>query len=134
MENIYYKICTKIIYITVTKTKSWQNVYRRDTCAYFLRARLSDLCPFPTGVISGPFSPTLFLFIESIASCGIPNLPSGYLTGVTSTDSHSIGTWNKRNMEHFQKITLQNLIYLYIPERSNIPYLIIIIYWMSSSY
>lgn len=59
---------------------------------YFLNARFKDLCPFPIGVISGPFKPILFLFIESIATCGIPNFPSGPLTGVTSTDSHSIGT------------------------------------------
>jgi len=31
--------------------------------------------------------------MESMAACGIPNLPSGPFTGVTSTDSHSIGTW-----------------------------------------
>jgi hypothetical protein len=28
-----------------------------------------------------------------MAACGIPNLPSGPLTGVTSTVSHSMGTF-----------------------------------------
>lgn len=40
----------------------------------------------------GPFKPTLLRFTESIAACGIPKRPSGLRTGVTSTDSHSIGT------------------------------------------
>lgn len=61
---------------------------------YFLRARFRDRWPFPTGVIKGPFNPILFLFTESMADWGIPNLPSGPFTGVTSTTSHSIGAYN----------------------------------------
>uniref|UniRef100_A0A6B0UHY5 Putative secreted protein n=1 Tax=Ixodes ricinus TaxID=34613 RepID=A0A6B0UHY5_IXORI len=40
----------------------------------------------------GPLRPILFLLTESMAFCGMPNLPSGPLTGVTSTTSHWIGT------------------------------------------
>lgn len=51
------------------------------TLAYRLnslrKARFKDLCPFPTGVINGPFKPTLLRLTESIAPCGIPNFPSG---------------------------------------------------------
>jgi hypothetical protein len=45
------------------------------------------------GVMSGPFRPIVFLFTESMAPWGIPNFPSGPFTGVTSTDSHWIGTY-----------------------------------------
>lgn len=58
---------------------------------YFLRARLRDRCPFPTGVANGPLSPILFLWTESIAAWGIPKVPSTPFTGVTSTGSQSIG-------------------------------------------
>lgn len=60
--------------------------------AYFLSAKLRDRCPFPTGVISGPLRPTLFLLTDSMAVGGMPNFPSGPLTGVTSTTSHWRGT------------------------------------------
>jgi hypothetical protein len=61
--------------------------------AYFRKARLRDLCPFPIGVASGPFKPTLFLLTESMAFCGMWKRPSGPLTGVTSTDSQVRGTY-----------------------------------------
>jgi len=44
-------------------------------------------------VARGPFRPILFFSTDSIALGGIPNFPSGYFTGVTSTTSHSMGTF-----------------------------------------
>ena len=43
----------------------------------FLRAKLRDLWPFPTGVIRGPFNPILLRLTESMALWGMPNFPSG---------------------------------------------------------
>lgn len=57
----------------------------------FLSARFSDLCPFPMGVASGPFRPTLVTSIESKTFCGRWKFPSAPFTGVTSTSSQSIG-------------------------------------------
>lgn len=58
---------------------------------YFLRAKFNERWPFPTGVIRGPFRPILFVLTDSIALDGIFIVPSGALTGVTSTTSQSIG-------------------------------------------
>ena len=63
----------------------------------FRRARLSERCPFPTGVISGPFKPMPFSNTESIAGCGMCIKPSGPRIGVTSTGSHAIGVCNTLN-------------------------------------
>lgn len=64
----------------------------------FRRAKFKERWPFPTGVIRGPFNPIWFRLTESIADCGIPNRPSGFLTGVTSTLSHSMGTLAAANI------------------------------------
>lgn len=45
---------------------------------------MSERCPFPTGVIRGPFRPTLLRFTESMALCGIPNFPSGFWKSVNT--------------------------------------------------
>ena len=66
--------------------------------SYFLRAKLRDWCPLPTGVANGPFNPILVELTESIAFCGMRNLPSTPLTGVTSTESHSIGALAASNI------------------------------------
>ena len=58
----------------------------------FLSARFKLRKPLPTGVIKGLFNPTLLRFTLCITSFGMPIVPSGYLTGVTSTGSQSIGT------------------------------------------
>ncbi len=60
------------------------------------------------GVPSGPFRATLFLLMESRAALGIVVLPTvsfdqtikpcGVKTGVTSTSSHSIGTFAALNI------------------------------------
>jgi len=57
----------------------------------FLRAKLRDWCPLPTGVARGPFKPIFVALTESMARCGMRNFPSTPLTGVTSTASHWIG-------------------------------------------
>ena len=55
-----------------------------------LRVKLSETCPLPMGVASGPFRATVFFLILSIAARGIAVLPSTRI-GVTSTSSQSIG-------------------------------------------
>ena len=57
----------------------------------FLSARLRDRKPFPTGVIRGLLRPILFRLTESMACLGMPIVPSGFLTGLTSTGSQSMG-------------------------------------------
>lgn len=47
---------------------------------------------------NGPFKPILVELTESIAFCGMRNLPSTPLTGVTSTGSHSIGALAASNI------------------------------------
>lgn len=72
---------------------------------YFLISRFKERWPFPIGVARGPLSPILFARTDSMAFGGIPNFPSGYLTGVTSTMSHSIGTYckmGKNNMRTWE--------------------------------
>lgn len=64
----------------------------------FLRAKFNDWWPLPTGVANGPLRPILVALTESIAFCGIRNLPSTPLTGVTSTGSQEIGALAASNI------------------------------------
>ena len=91
--TIYSEIC-------IRQTCSFTKIPARMMCmieiAYFLNAKFKDLWPFPTGVARGLLRPSLCLCTESTAACGIWNLPSGPLTGDTSTGSQSTGAYQRR--------------------------------------
>ena len=73
---------------------------------------------------------TLFLLTESIAAFGIPIVPSGCLTGVTSTDSQSTGASAAANIlfkRYMWSIYFQIISILTFYARPNSRYL-----WQSS--
>ncbi|KAH9526724.1 hypothetical protein DERF_000788 [Dermatophagoides farinae] len=68
------------------------SVFSRIVTISTLSYNFNDRCPLPIGVANGPLRPILLRCTDSIAFSGIEKRPSGPLTGVTSTRSHSIGT------------------------------------------